>query len=137
MNAASQNFQLHLGVLRDRTLHAADFGLAVNYFLDEFACDTEFIRASDREDAPHLVAVLNLGVSKSLGRLVELEDVVVSYLREHRFFHGHAKADGHVVVYFYFQDADMGIAMLMPGVRGEMDIARFRLIGGLPDPRMN
>jgi hypothetical protein len=57
-------------------------------------------------------------------------------LREHRFYHGNARADGRVVIFFYFKDGDVGMMMLMPGVRGQADIARFRL-NGVPDPREN
>jgi hypothetical protein len=42
-----------------------------------------------------------------------------------------------VVLFFYFQDADAGILALIPGVRGAMEVARYRLTAGLPDPRKN
>ena len=137
MNTASQNFPHHLGVLRERMLHPTDYELAVNYFLEEFAGDAEFVRASDCERMPHLVAVLGQVVSKALGRIVKLEGALVSYLREHRFVHGNAQADGRIVLFFYFEDADTGMAMLIPGVRGEGDVARFHLTGGLTDPQKN
>jgi hypothetical protein len=136
MNTASQNFPHHLGVLRERMLHPTDYELAVNYFLEEFAGDAAFIRASDPDEAPHLVAVLNRVITKALGKDVKLEQVLVSHLREHRFFHGNAQVDGRVVIFFYFIEADAGLAMLIPGVRGQMEIARFR-VQGLADPRAN
>jgi hypothetical protein len=137
MNSASQNFPHHLGILRNRMLHPTDYEQAVYYFLEEFAGDAEFVRASDREPMPHLVAVLGKVVSKSLGRPVELEGVLVSYLREHRFVHGNARADGRIVLFFYFEEADTGLAMIIPGVRGEGDMARFHVTGGLVDPQKN
>jgi len=137
MNCASQNFPHHLGVLRERMLHPIDYELAVNYFLEEFAGDIAFVRASEPEQMPHLIAVLNIVVSKAIGRCVEVENPLVSYLREHRFVHGNAQADGRIVLYFYFEDADTGLLMLIPGVRGQMEVARFHLKGGLPDPRWN
>jgi len=137
MNSASRNFPHHLGVLRERMLHPTDYELAVNYFLEEFAGDREFVRASDPEPMPHLVAVLGQVVSRSIGRRVELEGALVSYLREHRFVHGNAQSDGRVVLFFYFQDDDAGMMMLIPGVRGEGDVARFRLTANLSEPQMN
>ncbi|TAK94860.1 MAG: hypothetical protein EPO07_16045 [Verrucomicrobia bacterium] len=137
MNSASKDFPHHLGVLRERMLHPTDYELAVNYFLEEFAGDREFVRASDPEKMPKLVAVLGHVVSRAIGRRVELEGTLVSYLRAHRFVHGNAQADGRVVLFFYFQDDDAGVAMLIPGVRGEMEVARFRLKGGLVDPQRN
>ncbi|MGC2351835.1 MAG: hypothetical protein WA496_00415 [Candidatus Udaeobacter sp.] len=137
MNSASDNFPLHLGVLRERMLHPTDYELAVNYFLDEFAGDAAFVRASDREQMPHLVAALSIVVSKAIGRRVEVENALVSYLREHGFVHGNAVADGRIVLFFYFEQADAGVVMLIPGIDGDMEVARFRVKGGLPDPRWN
>jgi len=137
MNSASQNFPHHLGVLRERMLHPTDYELAINYFLEEFAGDAEFVRASDKEPMPHLVAVLGKVVSKALDKPVELEEALVSYLREHRFVHGNAQADGRIVLFFYFQEADTGMVMIIPGIRGEGEIARFHLTGGLADPQKN
>lgn len=136
MNSASQNFPHHLGVLRERMLHPTDFESAVYYFLEEFAGDSQFVKASEPEQMPHLVAVMGKMVSNALGRPVELEGALVSHLREHRFVHGNAQADGRIVLFFYFQDEDTGMVMLIPGVRGEGDVMRFRT-GGMADPRLN
>jgi len=137
MNSASQNFRHHLGVLRERMLQPTEYELAVNYFLEEFAGDVAFVRGSEPEKMPHLVAVLSIVVSKAMGRHVEVDNTLVSYLREHRFVHGNAQADGRIVLYFYFEDADTGLLMLIPGIRGQMEVARFHLKGGLPEPRWN
>ena len=137
MNSASQNFPLHLAALRERMLHPNDYEKAVHYFLEEFCGDQAFVRASDPESMPHLVAVLNQVASGAIGRRVEVEGALVSYLRAHRFVHGNAQVDGRVVLFFYFEDADTGMMMLIPGVRGEGDVARFHLTGGLTDPQKN
>jgi hypothetical protein len=137
MNSASQNFTHHLAVLRERMLHPSDYEKAVHYFLEEFAGDQEFVRASDRGQMPHLVAALTSVVSKAIGRQVPLEGALVSYLREHRFVHGNARAEGRIVLFFYFEDGDTGMVMLIPGIRGEGDVIRFHLTGGLTDPQKN
>jgi hypothetical protein len=137
MNSASQDFPHHLGVLRERMLHPTDYELAVNYFLEEFAGDAAFVHASDREQKPHLVEVLGQVVSKALSRTVKLEGALVSYLREHKFIHGNAQADGRIVLFFYFEEADTGLVMIIPGIRGQGEMARFHLTGGLTDPQKN
>src|SRR5215472_11747870 len=137
MNSASSDFSHHLGVLRERMLHPSDYEKAVYYFLEEFAGDKEFVRASDCEKMPHLVAVLNGVVSGAIGRQVELQGALVSYLREHRFVHGNAQADGRIVLFFYFKDADTGMVMIIPGIGGQGEMARFHLAGGLTDPQKN
>jgi hypothetical protein len=133
MKSASQHFPYHLGILRERLLHPTDYEQAVYYFLDEFAGDENFVRSSDCEKMPHLVSVLGNVVSKSLGKTVELEGALVSYLREHRFVHGNARADGRIVLFFYFEDDDTGLAMIIPGIRGEGDMVRFHVKVGQAD----
>ena len=115
MNSASQNFPRHLGILRERLLHPTDYDQAMSYFLDEFAGDGAFVRASDPDEAPHLKAVLGHVVSGALSKRVELEGVLVSLLREHRFYHGNAQADGRIVLFFYFAEEDVGMMMLTCG----------------------
>jgi hypothetical protein len=137
MNSASQDFPRHLGVLRERMLHPTAYETAVSYFLEEFAGDNAFIRASDPERMPHIVSVLGGVVSKAVGSAVELEGALVSYLRAHRFVHGNARAAGRVVLFFYFEEADTGMVMLIPGIHGEAEIARFKLAGGLVNPLHN
>ena len=137
MNTASQNLPHHLGVLRERMLHPTDYELAVNYLLEEFAGDVKFLRQSEPDDAPHLRAVLAHVASKALERRVAFDDSRIFRLGEHRFCHGNAAVEGRAMLFFYFEEADTGIAALIPGVRGAMEVARFRLTSDLPDPRKN
>ena len=137
MNSASQNFAHHLAVLRERMLHPTDYEGAVHYFLEEFAGDAAFVTASNPEQMPQLVTVLGQVLSKMIGGRVELEAPLVSHLREHRFVHGNARTNGRVVLFFYFQDEDKGMLMLIPGVRSEGEVARFQMSGGLHDPQRN
>jgi hypothetical protein len=137
MNSASQDFPLHLGVLRERMLHPTAYETAVSYFLEEFAGDGAFVRASDPEKMPHLVSVLENVVAKAVGDAVKLEGALVSYLHAHRFVHGNARAGARIVIFFYFEEADTGMVMLIPGIRGEAEIARFKLAGGLINPLSN
>jgi hypothetical protein len=58
-------------------------------------------------------------------------------LRAHRFVHGNARADGRIILFFYFEEGDTGMVMLIPGVRGEGDVIRFHMTGGLTDPQKN
>src|SRR5205809_6205888 len=112
MNSASQPFPHHLGVLRERMPHLTDYELGVSYFLEKFAGDVAVVRTSEPEQMPHLVALLNIVVSKAVGHRVEVANTLVWYLREHRFAHGNAQADGGIVLYFHFEDADTGLLML-------------------------
>ena len=137
MNTASTDLPRHLGILRERMLHPTDYETGVHYFLEEFAGDVAFIEASDVDEAPHLFAVLRLVASKAIGSQVQFDVTRAFHLREHRFYHGNAMVGGRVVLFFYFQDADTGIAAVIPGVHGAMEVARFRVTAGLADPRRN
>jgi hypothetical protein len=137
VNTASQNLPHHLGVLRERMLHPTDYELAVNYFLEEFAGDVKFLQQSEPDDASHLLAVLAHVAGQAFGHRVAIENSKVFLLGAHRFYHGNAAVEGRVLLFFYFQEADTGIAALIPGVGGAMEVARFRLTAGLPDPRKN
>ena len=64
-------------------LHPTAYELAVNYSFEEFAGDVAFVRRPEPEQMSHLVAVLNVIVSKAIGRRVEVENALVSYLHEH------------------------------------------------------
>jgi hypothetical protein len=137
VNTASQNLPQHLGVLRERMLHPTDYELALNYFLEEFAGDAKFLNESEPDAAPHLLAVLAHVAGKALGQPAEFDEAKVFLVREHRFFHGNAAVAGRVLLFFYFEEANRGIAALIPGVQGAMDVARFHLTTGLADPRKN
>ena len=137
MNTASEDLPRHLAVLRERMLHPTDYDRAVHYFLEEFAGDLGFMRQSEPDDAPHLLGVLVLVASKALGQRATFDDSRVFLLCEHRFHHGSAAVAGRALLFFYFAEADTGIAALIPGVHGGMEVARFQLTAGLTDPRKN
>jgi hypothetical protein len=137
MNTASQNPAHHLGILRERMFHPTDYEGAVHYFLEEFAGDRELLRRSEPDDAPHLRAVLEEVASHALGRWVKFDAARVFRLAEHGFFHGNAAVGVHVVLFFYFEEVAAGITAMIPGVRGAMEVGRFRLPTGLRNPRNN
>jgi hypothetical protein len=137
MNMASQDLPLHLATLRERMLHPTDYERAIHYFLEEFAGDAKFIGQCDSDEAPGLLAVITSVVSRAMGAAVKLDGSNVMLSREHGFSHGNAAAAGRVVLFFYFQEADTGVMALIPGVKGEMEVGRFKLTQGLPDPRKN
>lgn len=137
MNTASQDLPRHLAILRERMLHPTDYELAVNYFLEEFAGDEGFLRGSEPDHAPHLLALLTHVASKAIGRPAEFDRSRLLLVPQHRFYHGNAAVAGRVALFFYFQEVDTGVLALIPGTRGAMEVARFRLTTGLPDPRNN
>jgi hypothetical protein len=137
MNTASQDLGHHLKILRERLLHATDYELAINYFLEEFAGDAKFVSQSIPDEAPHLLAIIQHVTSKAIGKPVQFEASRALHLKEHRFYHGNAAVAGRIVLFLYFEEADCGVMALIPGVTGAMEVARFRLTAALSDPRKN
>ena len=138
MNTASENLPHHLGVLRERMLHPTDYETAVHYFLEEFAGDAKFLELSLPEAAPALLTVLGRVAASALGQpTVAVENSRIFRVPEHRFYHGNAAVAGRVVLFFYLEEADTGIMAIIPGVRGAMEVARFRVPAGLANPQRN
>jgi hypothetical protein len=137
MNTASQDLPRHLQLLREKMLHPADYEFAVSYFLEEFACDVGFLKQSEPDEARPLLAVVRQIAARTLGGRVEFVESKVFHLDAHGFYHGSVITPTRVILFFYFQDADTGVAAFIPQGDGTTEVARFRLTGGLPDPRRN
>lgn len=138
MNSASQDFARHLERLRQQMLHPTDYEQAITYFLEEFAGDMEFIRHSEGESVPTLTTVLERLTSKMLPeKSPRLERTATFHLLGHAFIHGNAVVGQHALLYFYFPQVNTGIAALIPGISGGMEVGRFQLPGGLPRPDLN
>jgi len=137
MNTASQDLPLHLARLRDRMLHPTDYELAVTYFLEEFAGDVAFLKQSEPNPARPLLAVVKQVASRTLNEPAAFAESKVFRLDAHGFFHGSAITTSRVILFFYFDDADTGIAAFIPQGRGGMEVVRFRLTDGLVDPQKN
>ena len=137
MNTASQNFPRHLAELRQRMAHPTDYEKAFYYFLEEFAGDEKFMEASERDEAPHLRAIVTHVAHKALGQSAPVDDCKIYLLREYKFYHGSLTLAERAVVFFYFEEADTGVLAMIPGMRGATEMGRFRLKGGLGDPRRN
>ena len=138
MNTASQDFPRHLEVLVQKLQHPTDYELALNYFLEEFAGDTGFMGQSEPEEGLHLQAVLTKAAAEAIGKpQARIEQFKAFRLTKHGFNHGNAAAEGHVLLFFYFEKLDTGLMALFPGVRGAAEVARFRTPGGLTNPKNN
>jgi hypothetical protein len=138
VNCASQDLAHHLEALRQKLEHPTDYELALTYFLDEFAGDANFVMQSDEEDAPHLLAVLRHTAGKLLGNAQDFANSRVLRLGQFKFTHGNAVVAGRVLLFFFFEEANLGLLALIPGVRGATEVGRFRLDGALAgNPKHN
>jgi hypothetical protein len=137
VNTASEDLPRHLGVLQEKLQHATDYDQALYYFLEEFAGDAAFMQQCEPDESLHLVAALTHVVGKTLGKEMPLQNSRVFRLAQFRFSHGNAAVGERVVLFFYFDAVDTGLMALIPGLQGEAEVARFRLTGGLANPKDN
>jgi hypothetical protein len=138
VNTASQDLPHHLDLLRQKLQHPTDYELALAYFLEEFAGDTEFIRQCEPDEALHLMAVLGHVAAKALGQPATLEQSRAFCLPQTGFYHGNAAVAGRVLLFLYFESVDTGLMALIPGVKGGTEVARFRVTGDLAgNPKHN
>ena len=138
MNTASQDLPHHLDLLRQKLQHATDYELALAYFLEEFAGDAGFIQQCVPDQALNLMAVLGHVAAKALGKPATLEEARAFSLPQAGFYHGNAQVAGRILLFFYFESVDTGLAALIPGLEGAAEVARFRVTGDLAgNPKHN
>jgi len=137
MNSASQNFPHHFDVLRERMLDPTDYELVVNYFLwgvrwrrcvlARFGTGTD---AASGGGAEHrcLQSHGAWGGGRKRARILFAETSVRARQR--------TRGRAYCVVLLLW-DADTGLLMLIPGIRGQMEVVRFHWKDGLPDSRWN
>jgi hypothetical protein len=127
MNQASTDLPRHLGILLERLQHPTDYETAFHYFLEEFGGDHEFIALGEPERPPFLVKILDTIAGRMLSATVTLDNLCLSDVPGHGFHHGSARVDDRSVIVFYFDAANLGLLVMIPGVRGAAEFARFQL----------
>jgi hypothetical protein len=132
VNTASSDLPHHLRILLERLQHPTDYEKAFHYFIEEFGGDREFIGMGEPEKLPLLVKVMEVIASKMLSKDAPVERLRLSAVPGHGFHHGSAAVDGRAVVVFYFESANQGLMVMIPGARGAAEFARFSLPSSLP-----
>jgi hypothetical protein len=121
-----------LATLKDKLLHADEFGTVWKYFLDHFGEDPAFIALGEPTEQPFLEAVFAEIGRQLLGRPLTVSRLRLIRLPEEGFIHGGAALDGKPANVLYFEDVQVGMLgvvwSLAPGV---MKYARF---SGRPMP---
>jgi hypothetical protein len=115
-----------LATLREKLLHADDFGTVWKYFLDHFGEDPAFIALGEPASEPFLEAVFAEVGRQLVGRPVTVRNLRLIRLAEQGFIHGGALLDGRPANVLYFEDVRVGMLGVVWSVApGEMKYARF------------
>jgi hypothetical protein len=129
MNTASEDLTRHLRLLRQKLEHKNEYELALYYFLEEFASDLDFMQHSVLAEDEKFLQFLTHAATEALNSPVVLDCARMFWLNSHRFLHGNARIADRVLLFFYFQTADIGLAALIPGKGDGVQVARFSLGG--------
>jgi hypothetical protein len=122
-----------LATLKDKLLHADNFGKVWEYFLDHFGEDPAFIALGDRASDPFLEAVLAEVGKQLFHRDVTVSDLLLTRLPEQEFLHGGCTLNGRLANVLYFEDVHTGLlAVVMSLAPADTKLVRF---SGRPKPR--
>jgi ribosomal protein L34 len=132
MNNASKDLPHHLSVLLERLQHPTDYEKALHYFLEEFAGDADFVMNGDVVQTPVLYAVIRQIIKGASGQMRTFLPAKVFRMHGHGFHHGSGSVEGRAVLYFHFESVNKGLAAIIPGYNGPVDVARFSLPATLP-----
>lgn len=137
INPSPSDFAKPLAALRGQLLHPTEYERSITSFLEVFAGDADFIQQSEARQLPALATLLERIAAKMLATELRLECPALFTLKGHNFIHGNAVIEQRALLFFYFPEVNTGIAALIPGAQGGMEVARFQLPGGLPRPELN
>ncbi len=132
MNNASKDLTHHLAVLLERLLHPTDYEKALHYFLEEFAGDAGFVMGGDVVQTPMLYAVIRHVIKGAAGQPHPFQPAKVFRMHGHGFHHGSGVVEDRAVLFFHFESVNKGLAAIIPGYSGPVDVARFSLPATLP-----
>jgi hypothetical protein len=132
MNNASKDPAHHLATLLERLQHPTDYEKALHYFLEEFAGDMPFITSGEMVQTPMLYAVIRHVIKGASGQMRTFLPAKTFRVSGHGFHHGSGSVEGRAVIFFHFESVNKGLAAIIPGYNGPVDVARFSLPSTLP-----
>ncbi|MFM7605635.1 MAG: hypothetical protein ACKO8Z_10615 [Prosthecobacter sp.] len=127
MNRASQDLPHHLGVLLEHLQHPTEYENALHYFLQEFAGDEAFVRSGEIVQTPVLYAVIRRIIHETSGKPHPFLPAKVFHIYGHGFHHGSGAVEDRAVLFIHFESVHQGLAAILPGFKGPVDVARFSL----------
>jgi hypothetical protein len=101
-----------LAQLKQTMQSATDLGVPWDRFHDEFAMVPAFTSLGDVADNERIGAALTAVAEHVLGQRHPIDDAQFVRLAEHHFWHGHCQIGPRTVIFFYYDDIDVGVAGL-------------------------
>lgn len=137
MSAAATTLAQHMAELRSRMQHPTDYEKALDYFMSTIANAFDMHQLGEPTESPALRAVLSTALQQVFGTPHRLYSLAVLHAAEHGLYHGCATASGRALAFFYCQRFNIGIVGVIPGLKGTIEVVRFRLQQSLHPERDN
>ena len=108
---------------------AMDLSRPWDRFHDEVAMFPIFSIIGQVEDNPRVVWALETGAAHLLKQRRKAVHANFVHLAEHRFWHGHCQIGPRTVIFFFFDDIDIGLAGYFKDVTApEVDLVRLTVL---------
>jgi hypothetical protein len=115
-----------LATLKEKLADATDFTDVWTYFFDHFGEDPEFINAGARGEHPFLASIIAQIGAELFGRKVRVENLLLTHLPDHAFYHGGFTVANRLGNVIYFDDVQTGLlAVIMSPASNETKFVRF------------
>ena len=137
MSGSVTTLTQHMAELRSRMQHPTDYEKALDYFMSTIANAFDMHQLGDPTESPALRAVLSTALQQVFGTPHRLRALAVLHAAQHGLYHGCGSASGRVIAFFYCQRLNIGIFGAIPGLKGTMEVVRFRLQQSLHPERNN
>jgi hypothetical protein len=127
-------YRPYLDELRKLLQMDQDYPEVMNYFMDHFGNNPEFVPLSKKTTFPLLADLMRIAAKRNFKCHVNRRRCVIfTYANDGNFFHGKCNADvSGLIVVFFFKDIDMGMMVYVDPARpsGLSSYAHFSLYAG-------
>jgi hypothetical protein len=118
--------------LKEKMQVEEDFGTIWKFFFDHFGENPEFMTMGGRADESmrqFLEPILESICKELVNREVMTAEFILTEIPDQKFYHGPCLTDAGIAVVFYFEDLNMGMFSLTPGLgSGLVHYGRFSTI---------
>ncbi|CAK0780181.1 hypothetical protein CCP4SC76_7240003 [Gammaproteobacteria bacterium] len=113
--------------LKDSMASARDIQEPSNIFFDQVIKDPAFMRIGKKTKATKIAPVIEMLGQKYFHQNGKITNVMAFAIQKFKLTHGTCFMDGNLVVFFYAEDLDIGLAATMNN-KLKTDIFRFTLL---------
>lgn len=113
--------------LKQKLLRDKDLSKIWLFYMDEFADHPEFIEVGEPKPDPFLEAVVPQICQQMFGKKVPIQDLLLIYIPEFKFFHAPFLVDGRTGGLIYFEESKTGLLAVATGfpTSDEVKYSRF------------